>query len=78
MPDYSREESVGLGNQRLIRGLGSILTVGTFYYWILLFSCSKASDADIGIIANFVLFVKTPKTNFRVIHTFRLLSKFSA
>ena len=31
-----------------------------FCYWTLLFACSKASDANIGIIANFVYFVKTP------------------
>ena len=30
----------------------------TFCYWIFLFSHSKASDANIGIIANFVYFVK--------------------
>ena len=32
----------------------------TFCYWIVLFSCSKESDANIGIIANFVYFLKNP------------------
>ena len=34
-----------------------------FCYWIFLFSCSKASDANIGMIANFVYFVKTPNND---------------
>ena len=44
-------------NQRFNRGLGSILTGGNiFCYWNVLFSCSKASDAN--IIANFVYLSK--------------------
>ena len=39
-----------------MRDPGSILTTG---YWSVLFSCSKASDVNIGIIANFIQFVKT-------------------
>ena len=35
-------------------GPGSILTGGNIFYWIILFSHSKASDDNIGIIANFV------------------------
>ena len=45
-------------NQRLITGPDSILTMVTFCYWSFLFSYSKASFANIGIIANFVQFVK--------------------
>ena len=36
------------------RSSGSILTGITFCYWKFLFSHSKVSDANIGIIANFV------------------------
>ena len=45
-------------NQRLIRGLGSILTGVIFCYSIFLFSRSKTYDANIGIIAIFVHFEK--------------------
>ena len=38
----------------VMRGSGSIPTGVTFFHWTFLFSRSKASDADIGIIANFV------------------------
>ena len=37
-----------------MRGPGSIPTGGNIFHWIFLFSHSKASDANIGIIANFV------------------------
>ena len=37
---------------------GSILTGVTFCYWTFLFSRGKASDANIGIIANFGCFEK--------------------
>ena len=40
-------------NQKFIRGLYSILT-GFNIYWNYLLSCGKASDANVGIIANFV------------------------
>ena len=41
-------------------GLGPIPTGGNILLLdFFLFSCSKASDANIGIIANFVYFVKT-------------------
>ena len=45
-------------NQRLIRGLSSILTGVTYCDKMLLFSCSQASDANIGIIAILVHFEK--------------------
>ena len=48
-----------MSSQTFIRGLGSILTGGKNFYWNILFSCSKASDANIGIIANFVYHGKT-------------------
>ena len=38
----------------IMRGLGSIPTGGNIFHWIILFSRSKVSDANIGIIANFV------------------------
>ena len=38
----------------VMRGPGSIPTGGNTFHWIFLFSCSKASNANIGIIANFV------------------------
>ena len=39
----------------LIKGLGSIPMGGSnIFHWIFLFPRSKASDANIGIIANFV------------------------
>ena len=38
----------------VIRGPGSIPTGGNNFHWIFLFSRSNASDANIGIIANFV------------------------
>ena len=38
----------------VIRGPGPIPTVGNIFHWIFLFSCSKASDVNIGIIANLV------------------------
>ena len=41
-----------------MRGLGSIPIGGNIFHWILLFSCSKASDANIGIIAILVHFEK--------------------
>ena len=44
----SSNKDVGLGNL----GSGSIPLGATFCYWIFLFSRSKASDANIGIIAN--------------------------
>ena len=37
-----------------MRGPGSNPTGGNIFHWILLLSRSKASDANIGIIANFV------------------------
>ena len=40
--------------ERSMLDLGSILTGVTFCYWNFLFSHSIASDANIGIIANFV------------------------
>ena len=55
MPDLLRKDSFELG----IRGPGIQYSLGvTFCYWNFLFSHSKASDANIGIIANFVQFVK--------------------
>ena len=49
-------ESVGLG----IRSTGVQYSLGvTLCYWIFLFSRGKASGANIGIVANFVQFVKT-------------------
>ena len=42
-----------------MRGLGSILTWGNILTLDFI-SHSKASDANIGIIANFVWFVKNP------------------
>ena len=41
-------------NQRLIRSPGSILTGSNIFHKNFLFSCSKASDADVGILANSV------------------------
>ena len=41
---------------------GSVLTGKIFYCWIFSFSCSKASDANIAIIANYGYFVKSPNT----------------
>ena len=38
----------------VMRGPGSIPTRGNIFHWIFLFSRCKASDASIGIIANFV------------------------
>ena len=38
----------------VMRGLGSIPTGGNIFYWTFLFSHSKASDANIAIIANVV------------------------
>ena len=38
----------------VMRGLGSIPTGRNIFHWISLFSRSKAVDANIGIIANFV------------------------
>ena len=46
-------------NQRLIRGLGSIPIGGNILSLEFLFSRSEASDANIGIIANFGRFKKT-------------------
>ena len=43
-----------------MRGPGSILTGGSIFSLDCLCSCSKASDANIGIIATSVSFVKTP------------------
>ena len=37
----------------------TILTVGNICYWNILLSCSKASDANVGIIANFMYYGKT-------------------
>ena len=49
MSSLCRKEHVGLGN------LGQWFPLGVaFCYWIFLFSRSKASDANIGIIANVV------------------------
>ena len=44
----------------VMRGPGSMPTGGNIFHWIILFSRSKASDANIGIIANFALLRKTP------------------
>ena len=38
----------------VMRGLGSIPTGGNICHWIYLFSCSKDSDDNIAIVANFV------------------------
>ena len=47
-------------NQRFIRGLGSILIGGNILLLdFFLFSRSKASDTNGGIIANFVYYGKT-------------------
>ena len=55
MPDYLRKESVGPA----IRGPGVQYPLGViFCYWIFLFSRSKASDTNIGIIVNYVQFAK--------------------
>ena len=43
----------------VMRGLGSITTGGNIFQWIFLFSHSKASVANIGIIAILVHFEKT-------------------
>ena len=43
----------------VMRGPGSISTLGNFSYWIFLFSPGKASAANIGIIAILVHFEKT-------------------
>ena len=40
---------------KVMRDPGSIPTGGNIFHWIFLFSRSKASDANIGIIANFAL-----------------------
>ena len=50
MPSYCGKDF----NQRLIRGLGSILTGGNIFCWNILFSRSKSSDTKVGIIINFV------------------------
>ena len=42
-----------------MRGPGSIPTGGNIFHWIFLFSRSKASDANIDIIAILVHFGKT-------------------
>ena len=56
MPEKLGKESVGLG----IRGPGIQYSLGvTFCYWKFLFSHSKASDANIGIVANFLYYGKT-------------------
>ena len=46
-------------NQRFIIGLSLILIRGNILSLDFLFSRSKASDANVGIIANFVLYGKT-------------------
>ena len=38
----------------IMRGQGFISTGDNIFHWIFLFSCSKASNANICIIANFV------------------------
>ena len=47
-----------LGPERIVlevmRGPGSIPTGGNIFHWIFLFSLSKGSDANNGIIVNFV------------------------
>ena len=43
----------------VMRGLGSIPTGGNIFHWIFLFSCSKASAGNNGIIAILVHFEKT-------------------
>ena len=45
-------------------------SIPTFCYWFFLFSRSKASDVNIGIIANFVSFVKTPKEDLLLLKEF--------
>ena len=40
-------------------GPGSIPTGGNIFHWVFLFSCSKASAANIGILAILVHFEKT-------------------
>ena len=41
-----------------MRGLGSVLTGGNIFHWIILFLCNKASAANTGIIAILVHFEK--------------------
>ena len=43
-----------LAESEAMRGPGSITTGGNIFHWIIFFSQSKVSDANIGIIANFV------------------------
>ena len=38
----------------VMRGPGTLPKRGNIFHWIFLFSHSKASDANIGIIANYV------------------------
>ena len=52
MPAWLKKESIGPGVQCSLRM--------TFCYRNFLLSDSKASDANIDIIAHFVKFVKTP------------------
>ena len=42
------------GESEVMRGPGSIPTGGNIYHWDFLFSSSNVSDANIGIVANFV------------------------
>ena len=46
-----------------MRGLGSIPTGGNIFHRIFLFSCSKASAANIGIISILVHFEKNSSTS---------------
>ena len=58
-------------DSRDFRGLGSILTGVRFCYRNILFSRSKASDANIGIIANFVYLWENSIWKSTEIHTHR-------
>ena len=49
-----------------MKGLGSIPTWGNILSLDFI-SCSKASDANIGIIANFILFVKNQIDSIQII-----------
>ena len=47
----------------VMRGLGSIPAWGNIFHWNFLFSHNQASDANIGIIANFCLITNVRKNS---------------
>ena len=57
MPEYlAQKGECWTWSQRLIPGPGSIPTGGNILLLEFLFSCSKVSDVNIHIIANFIFF----------------------